>query len=89
VTELTAASQKARNDIVQLRASLDELKRLRHPQAAAIGARIEQIEQAMVQTKLPGAIRGSISAQDARPRSVAAARSPVTDGFILDLKPAQ
>jgi hypothetical protein len=90
VTELTAASQKARNDIVQLRASLDELKRLRHPQAAAIGTRMDQIEQAMVQDKLPGAIRGSISAQEARPRSpVVAERSSAADGFIFDLKPAR
>src|SRR5258706_576197 len=48
VAELTAAATKARSDIVRLRASLDELSRQRPPEAAAIGARIDRIEQAMV-----------------------------------------
>jgi hypothetical protein len=90
VTELTAANTKARNDIVQLRASLDELKRLRHPAATAIGAQIDQIEQTMAQHRLPGAIRSSINAQETRPRAPAVAeRSSAADGFILDLKPAR
>jgi hypothetical protein len=90
VGELNAAATKARSDIVRLRASLDELSRLRHPEVAAISARIDRIEQAMVQTKLPGAIRGSIHAQAERPRSLASAdRSLAADGHIFDLKPAQ
>jgi hypothetical protein len=66
------------------------LSRLRHPEVAAISARIDRIEQAMAQTKLPGAIRGSIHAQAERPRSLAAAKlSSAADGHIFDLKPAQ
>ena len=72
VAELTAAATKARSDIVRLRASLDELSRLRQPEVAAISARIDRIEQAMVQHKLPGAIRGSIHAPAERPRFLAA-----------------
>jgi hypothetical protein len=90
MAELNAAATKARGDIVRLRASLDELKALRHPDVAAISARIDRIEQAMVRYQLPGAIRGSINASPERPRSLAAAaRSPAADGHIFDLKPAQ
>jgi hypothetical protein len=90
VAELNAAATKARSDIVALRASLDELSRLRHPEAAAISARIDKIEQAMVQPKLPGAIRGSIHASAERPRSLAsAASSSAADGHIFELKLAQ
>ena len=90
VAELNAAATKARSDIVRLRASLDELSRLRHPEAAAISARIDRIEQAMVQPKLPGAMRGSIQATVERPRSLAsAARSAAADGHIFELKLAQ
>ena len=90
VAELNAAATKARSDIVRVRASLDELSRLRHPEAAAISAKIDRIEQAMVQPKLPGAMRGSIQATVERPRSLAsAARSPAADGHIFDLKLAQ
>jgi hypothetical protein len=90
VAELNAAATKARGDIVRLRASLDELSRLRHPEVAAIAARIDRIEQAMVQTKLPGAIRGSIHASAERPRSLASAeRLPAADGHIFELKPVQ
>ena len=93
VAELNAAATKARGDIVKLRASLDELRALRHPDAAAISARIDKIEQAMVQTRSPGAIRGSIHASAERPRSLAsvasAERLSAADGFIFDLKPAQ
>jgi len=71
VAELNAAATKARNDIVRLRASLDELRALRHPEIAAISARIDRIEHAMAQTKSPGAIRGSIAASAERPRSLA------------------
>lgn len=90
VAELNAAATKARSDIVRLRASLDELSRLRQPEVAAIGARIDRIEQAVAQHKLPGAIRGSIPASAERPRSLAARESsPTADGHIFDLKPAQ
>ena len=90
VAELNAAATKARSDIVRLRASLDELSRLRQPEVAAIGARIARIEQAVAQYKLPGAIRGSIPASAERPRSLAARESsPTADGHIFDLKPAQ
>ena len=90
VAELTAAATKARSDIVRLRASLDELSRLRQPEVAAISARIDRIEQAMVQYKLPGAIRGSIHAPAERPRSLAARESAsAADGHLFDLKPAQ
>lgn len=90
VAELNAAATKARSDIVKMRASLEELSRLRHPEVAAIGARIDRIEQAMVQPKLPGAMRGSIQATAERPRSLAsAARSAAADGHIFELKLAQ
>ena len=88
VAELTAAAAKARSDIVRLRASLDELGRLRRPEAAAIVARIDLIEQAMARYQSAGAIRGSIPAE--RPRSLAArAGSPAPEGHLFDLKPAQ
>jgi hypothetical protein len=90
VAELTATATKARSDIVRLRASLDEASRLRQPEVAAISARIDRIEQAMVQYKLPGAIRGSIHAPGERPRSLASRESSsAADGHIFDLKPAQ
>src|SRR2546421_144552 len=90
VAELTAAATKARSDIVRLRASLDELSRLRHPEVGAISARIDRVEQAMAQYKLPGAIRGSIHATAEGPRSLASAeRSSAADGHIFDLTPSQ
>ena len=90
VAELNAAATKARSDIAKVRASLDELTRLRHPDAAAISARVDRIEQAMAQSKLPGAIRGSIHASVERPRSLASAeRTSAADGHIFELKPAQ
>jgi hypothetical protein len=90
VAELNAAATKARSDIVKVRASLDELSRLRHPEAAAISARLDRIEQAMVQSKLPDAIRGSIHAPAERPRSLASAeRLSAADGHIFELKLAQ
>jgi chromosome segregation ATPase len=90
VAELNAAAAKARSDIVKLRASLDELRALRHPEAAALGTRLDRIEQAMVQPKLPGAMRRSIDAQAERPRSLASAeRAAAADGYIFELKAAQ
>jgi hypothetical protein len=89
MADLTAAAAKARSDIVRLRASVDELSRLRFPEATAIGARIDRIEQAMLQHKLLGAMRGSIPAQEERPRPVAAAARAPADGHIFNLKPAE
>jgi hypothetical protein len=90
VAELTAAATKARSDIVRLRASLDELSRLRQPEVPAISARIERIEQAMAQYKLSGAIRGSIQATGERPRSLASREgSSAAAGHIFHLKPDQ
>jgi len=90
VAELNAAATKARSDIVRLRASLDELSRLRQPEVAAIGARIDRIERAMVQHELLGAIRGSIDAPGERPRSLASRESSsAADGHIINLKPAR
>jgi hypothetical protein len=90
VAELNAAATKARGDIVKLRAALDELGRLRHPEAPAIGARIDRIEQAMAQPRLPGAMRGSIPASAERPRSLASVeRASGVDGHIFELKAAQ
>jgi type II secretory pathway component PulJ len=93
VAELNAAATKARGDIVKLRAALDELSRLRHPEAAAISARLDRTEQAIAQTRLPGAIRGSIPASAERPRSIAsvasAERAAAADGHLFDLKPVQ
>jgi hypothetical protein len=90
VAELNAAATKARSDIVRLRASLDELSRLRQPDVAAIGARIDRIERAMAQHELLGAIRGSIDAPGARPQSLASREGPsAADGHIINLKPAR
>jgi hypothetical protein len=90
VAELTAAAARARSDIVRLRASVDELSRLRQPEVAAISARIDRVEHAMAQYRSPGAIRGSIHAPAERPRSVAAREgSSAADGHLFDLKPAQ
>jgi len=93
VAELDAAATKARSDIVRLRASLDELGRLHHPDVAEISARLDRIEQGMAQTRSPGAIRGSIQAQAERPRSLAsvasAERSTAGDGHIFNLKAAE
>jgi hypothetical protein len=90
VAELNAAATKARSDIVKVRASLDELSRLRHPEAAAISARLDRIEQTMVQSKSAGAIRGSIPPSAERPRSLASAeRLSAVDGHIFELKLAE
>lgn len=89
VAELNAAAAKARSDIVRLRASVDELSRLRRPEAAAIGAQTDRIERALAQHELPGAMRGSIQAPGERPRPLAAREtSSAVDGHIFSLKPA-
>jgi hypothetical protein len=89
VAELTATATKARGELVRLRASVDELSRSRQPELVAIGARIDRVEQAMVQHNLLGPIRGSIQEPSVRRASSAARESsPATDGHIINLTPA-
>jgi hypothetical protein len=97
VAELTAATTKARGDIVRLRALLEELRRSHPSETVALTARLDRIEQAMVQHELLSAIRGSIPApmpaqgerQGERSRSLAAQeRSSAADGHIINLTPA-
>jgi len=74
LAELAAALAKTRTDITGLRASLDEAGRGRQPaETAAIGARVDRLEQAMALHNLLGPIRGSI--QETRP----------ADGHIMNL----
>ena len=89
VAELRAAAARERSEIVRLRASIDDSGRPRQPETVAIGARIDRIEQAMVQHKLLGPIRGSIQ-QGARRESMASPESaPAVDGHIINLTPAR
>jgi predicted lipid-binding transport protein (Tim44 family) len=76
VEELTANVAKLRGDMKGLRASIDEAK---PRQPANLGARLERIEQALIQHKLLGPIRGAIEPE----RTAAAA--PATDGHIISL----
>jgi hypothetical protein len=86
VADLTASVTRMRGEIVGLRASLDE-SRPRQPEAGALGARIDRIEQAMVEHNLLGPIRGSIQ-EPLRPRSVVVRASPPpADGHIINLAP--
>ncbi len=90
VAELRAAATRERSEIVRLRASLDELSRARQPETVAIGARIDRIEQAMVQHNLLGPIQGSIQEPTARRGSPASPESsPAPDGHIINLTPAR
>src|ERR1043166_10300955 len=57
VADLTASVAKLRGDMSGLRASIDEAK---PRQAANVGARLERLEQAMIQHKLIGPMRGAI-----------------------------
>lgn len=82
MTELTDAVTRARSDISELRSSLSEVGQARQPATAAIGARIDRIEQAMVQHQLLGPMRGSI--EDPMSRQSASA----SDGHILNLLPS-
>jgi hypothetical protein len=83
VADLAASVAKVRGDVTGLRSSLDELKP-RQP-AAAVGARLDRIEQAMIQHNLMGPIRGAIE-PEARPASPPVA--PAVDGHIISLTPA-
>jgi hypothetical protein len=89
VADLTASVAKVRSEIVGLRASLDEVNRPRQPEAAAIAARIDRIEQAMVQHNLLGPIRGAIREPATPPRSPAAQEGvPAAGGHLINLAPA-
>ena len=88
VAELKAAATRERGEIVRLRASLDELSRARRPETVAIGARIDRIEQAMVQHNLLGPIRGSIQEPARRGSAASPENSPAADGHIINLTPA-
>ncbi len=86
VAELAAAATKTRGEIVRLRSSVEELTRTRQPDA--LNARIDRIEQAMVQHNLLGQMRGSIQEPAERPRPAAPRESlPATDGHIIYLSP--
>jgi hypothetical protein len=86
LAELAAAVAKARGDITGLRTSLDETARTRQPtETAAIGARIDRLEQAMVLHNLVGPIRGSI--QETR-SARGGGGTTIVDGHIIDLVPA-
>jgi hypothetical protein len=68
--------------------SLDAWSRLRPPEAPAISARIDRIEQAMAQYTSAGAIQGSIP-RDGGPPSVSRLGRAFIDAGWIDLKPAQ
>ncbi len=82
MTELADAVTRARSDIGELRSSLSGFGQARAPATAAIGARIDRLEQAMVQHQLLGPMRGSI--QDA----MSPQRASAGDGHILSLMPS-
>ncbi|HLN08158.1 MAG TPA: hypothetical protein VK281_04240 [Xanthobacteraceae bacterium] len=87
VAQLTAAVTRAHTEIVGLRASLDEAGPVRRPDLAAIGERIDRLEQAMIQHNLLGSIRGSI--QDARQPPVTRDSAAIaTNGHVINLTPA-
>jgi hypothetical protein len=89
VAELTASAAKTRGEMIRLRASVEEMSRSRQSELGPIGARIERVEQAMIQHNLLGPIRGAIQEGSAR-RGAAASREgqPATDGHIINLAPA-
>jgi len=79
VADLTASVAKLRGDMSGLRASIDEAK---PRQPANVGARLDRIEQAMIQHKLIGPMRGAIEPE------LPAARAG-GDGHIITLSPAE
>jgi hypothetical protein len=74
VADLTASVAKLRGDMSGLRASIDEAK---PRQGANVNARLDRIEQAMIQHKLIGPMRGAIE-----PERTAQAAG---DGHIISL----
>jgi hypothetical protein len=89
VAELTASAAKTRGEMVRLRASVEELSRSRQSELGPIGARIDRVEQAMIQHNLLGPIRGAIQEPVARRGAAASREGPTaTDGHIINLAPA-
>jgi hypothetical protein len=87
LADLAAAVAKTRSDITGLRSSLDEAGRTRQPaEVAAIAARVDRLEQAMVLRNLLGPIRGSI--QETRSAN-AGDTVPGSDGHIISLAPGR
>ncbi|MBV8751960.1 MAG: hypothetical protein JO328_03780 [Hyphomicrobiales bacterium] len=82
VEELTLNVAKLRNDMRGLRTSIDEAKP--RPPAGNMGARLERIEQALIDHKMIGPMRGAIA-----PEPPAAALPAAPDGHIISLPPAQ
>jgi outer membrane murein-binding lipoprotein Lpp len=80
VEELTLNVAKLRNDLRGLRTSIDEAKP--HQPAGNMSARLERIEQALIQHKLIGPMRGAIA-----PEAPAAAAG--ADGHIISLPAAE
>jgi hypothetical protein len=78
VEELTARVTRLRSDVSGLRASIDEAKP-RQP-AGNMGARLERIEQALIQHKLIGPMRGAIAPD---------APALAGDGHIISLPAAE
>jgi len=90
VAELTAAATKARSDIVRLRASLDELGRLRQAGGGRDRARIDRIEQRWSSTNClaRSEVRSGRQASG-RGLSPRARSAPAADGHIFELTPAR
>ena len=80
VAEATASAAKTRSELGRLRASVEELSRARQPELGPIAARIERVEQAMVQHNLLGPIRGSIPEPGARRGAPSPREGPAGDG---------
>lgn len=83
VEELTLNVAKLRNDMRGLRTSIDEAKP-RQP-AGNMGARLERIEQALIEHKLIGPMRGAIAPE----APAATATSAASDGHIISLPAAE
>jgi hypothetical protein len=85
LAELTAAGAKTRSDIVRLRASIDELNRPQQPEVIALSARIDRIEQAMIEHNL--LLRGTIQPAARHHFRAPRASAAVADGHIINLTP--
>jgi hypothetical protein len=85
VEELTLNVAKLRNDMRGLRTSIDEAKP-RQP-AGNMGARLERIEQALIEHKLIGPMRGAIAPETTA--SAPPAAPAASDGHIISLPVVQ
>jgi outer membrane murein-binding lipoprotein Lpp len=83
VEELTLNVAKLRNDMRGLRTSIDEAKP-RQP-GGNMGARLERIEQALIDHKLIGPMRGAIAPE----APAASPTSAAPDGHIISLPAVQ